>query len=147
MRKRLHGNNKRGWSQHTSLFIFLSDKFAHFLHVLLGLLHILFILFFPQRECGEVFGLSYCVGFDVRLEQVPCLPACHITESALPHLIAFDDSSHLPECNLIQKLTTGESDFAHDQLIDVVSVCQFFLPFPFSSFSGFSDDGSLYQSL
>jgi xanthine/uracil/vitamin C permease (AzgA family) len=36
--------------------------------------------------------------------------------------VASDDAAHLPETDVIQKLTAGDSYFAHEQLIDVVGV-------------------------
>ena len=87
------------------------------------------------------------VRFYMWQKQVPRLPPRHVAEGTLPHSVALYDSTNLPELDVIQELTARESDFAHDQLIDVMGVCQFFLSFPFSSFSVLSDDGSLYHSL
>lgn len=85
------------------------------------------------------------VGFDVWLKQVPCLPARHVAEGTLPHSVALNDSTNLPELDVIQELTALESYLAHDKLVDVMGVCQFFSPSS-SSFLGLSSDGSLYHS-
>ena len=42
--------------------------------------------------------------------------------------VASDDATDFPEAEFVKKLTTGDSDFAHEQLVDVVGGCQFFLP-------------------
>lgn len=80
------------------------------------------------------------------LEQVPRLPPRHVAEGTLPHSVALNDSTNLPELDVIQELTARKSYLAHDKLVDVMGVCQFFLPSS-SSFSGLSSDGSLYHSL
>ena len=42
--------------------------------------------------------------------------------------VATDDATHFPEADVVEELTPGDSDFAHEQLVDVVGGCQFFLP-------------------
>ena len=37
-------------------------------------------------------------------------------------VIASDDSTRFPELNLVQKLAARDSDFAYEQLIEVVGV-------------------------
>jgi len=50
--------------------------------------------------------------------------------------VSFDDAANLPELDVIEKLTTRDAYFAHEQLVDVVGGGQFFLPSSFeSSFS------------
>ena len=39
---------------------------------------------------------------------------------SVPLSVASDDTSHLPEADVVEELTAGDSDFAHEQLIDVV---------------------------
>ena len=79
------------------------------------------------------------------LKQVPRLPARHVAEGTLPHSVSLYDSTNLPELDVIQELTARESYLAHDKLVDVMGVCQFFSPSS-SSFLGLSSDGSLYHS-
>lgn len=36
--------------------------------------------------------------------------------------VATDDAAHFPEADVVEELTAWDSDFAHEQLIDVVGV-------------------------
>ena len=85
------------------------------------------------------------VWFYMGLEQVPRLPPRHVTEGTLPHSVALYDSTNLPELDVIQEITARKSYLAHDKLVDVMGVSQFFSPSS-SSFLGLSSDGSLYHS-
>ena len=40
--------------------------------------------------------------------------------------VASDDAAYLPEAEVVEKFTTGDAYFAHEQLVDVVGGCQFF---------------------
>ena len=59
--------------------------------------------------------------------------------------VASDDAPDFPEADVVEELTTGYSDFAHEQLIDVVGAGQFFplSPFPFCGLSSGSPAGML----
>ena len=59
--------------------------------------------------------------------------------------VASDDTTNLPEAEVVEKLTAGDAYLAHEKLVDVVGGCQFFafLPFPFAGFSSGSPLGML----
>lgn len=42
--------------------------------------------------------------------------------------VASDYATDFPEAKVVKKLTTGDANFAHEQLVYVVGGCQFFLP-------------------
>ena len=60
--------------------------------------------------------------------------------------ISANDSAHLPEPQIVQKLTTRDSYLANDQLVDVVGGYAFFgflvTRLPFGSLSSGSSDGT-----
>lgn len=37
--------------------------------------------------------------------------------------IATDDAANLPEADVVEKLTAGDANLAHEQLVDVVGAC------------------------
>lgn len=43
-------------------------------------------------------------------------------------VVASDDALHFPPFDVMQELPTGETNLAHEHLIDFVSGCQFFAP-------------------
>ena len=68
------------------------------------------------------------VGFYVGLEAgtMSASASCHRR-----YVAAFGspyDSTNLPELDVIQELTARKSYLAHDKLVDVMGVCQFFSP-------------------
>ena len=63
--------------------------------------------------------------------------------------IAADDATHLPEAEVVQELTAGDSNLAYEQLIDVVGVYQFFSlsPFCFVPFDFLPGSGAYHAFL
>ena len=64
-------------------------------------------------------------------------------KSVLEHvatIVPSEDASHLPKLYVVQEFTSSDSDFTHEQLIEVVGAQEFFLPpslsSPFGSSAG-----------
>lgn len=74
------------------------------------------------EEYGEHVGDSLALGaahsvgggIDTFGEQLVC--------QAVALAVATDDTAHLPEAEVVEEITAGDSDCAHEQLVDVVGV-------------------------
>ena len=63
---------------------------------------------------GLALGASHSVGggIDTFGEQ--------LVRQAVALAVATDDAAHLPEAEVVEEITARDSDFAHEQLVDVV---------------------------
>ena len=63
---------------------------------------------------GLTLGAAHSVGggIDAFGEQLVC--------QAVALAVTTDDAAHLPEAEVVEELTAWDSDFAHEQLVDVV---------------------------
>ena len=88
-------------------------------HIFLGEWRLVVVIVVVEKHREHIcYGLALGVAHDVDC----CVDAFghQLVLQQVTAAVASDDATHFPEAEVVQELTAGDSDFAHEQLIDVV---------------------------